>query len=283
MFIEVNKIKLFVEVLGPRLVPDGASVRERPTLLALHGGPSDHAHMRAMVEPFTDVAQVILYDHRGCGRSEQGDPALWTLDQWGDDVRALADTLGLTRPIVMGASFGGYVAQSYAIRHPGHAGKLILAVTGARENLDWSVEGFRKQGGEEAARIARAFLTKPDGQSVAGFLKHCRHLYTTKRFVDADLAARTKLNPALMYKFFQDFDTYDFRKGLAAVTGPVLVLGGEEDPILPPPFQDELTQCLSAATVTRQSFANAGHFLNVDAGEAYVRAVRTFIEGGSEP
>jgi pimeloyl-ACP methyl ester carboxylesterase len=280
MFVRVNGIKLFVEVIGAKLEPAGATMAERPTVVALHGGPSDHAHMREMTARIPDYAQLILYDHRGCGRSEHGDPALWTMPQWGDDVRGLIDALGIERPIVIGASFGGYVAQSYATRHPGHSAKLGLIVTGTRENFDWSVDGFRKQGGETAADAAREFLERPSKDSVAKFMTHCRHLYTTGRTVDAELAARTKLNPALLIKFFKDFNSYDFRSALTAVTGPVLVLGGEDDPILPPPFQDELAACLVNAQVTRKSFANAGHFLHTDAGDAYFGALRDFILSG---
>jgi pimeloyl-ACP methyl ester carboxylesterase len=280
MFVRVNGVKLFVEVLGPKLRPDGPAMAERPTVVALHGGPSDHAHMREMTSRIPDYAQLVLYDHRGCGRSEHGDPALWTMDQWGDDVRALIDTLGIEKPIVIGASFGGFVAQSYATRHPGHAAKLGLIVTGARENFDWAVDGFRKQGGDTAAVAASAFLKTPTLETVTEFMKVCRHLYTTKRAIDADLAARTRNNIQLLTKFFRDWDTYDFRKALANVTGPVLILGGDEDPILPPVFQDEIETCLTNAKVTRVSFANAGHFLHTDAPDAYFGALQDFIMSG---
>lgn len=280
MFVRVNGVKLFVEVIGPKLEPKGSTVSERPTVVALHGGPSDHAHMRDMTARIPDYAQLILYDHRGCGRSEHGDPSLWTMDQWGDDVCGLIDALGLERPIVIGASFGGFVAQSYATRHPGHAAKLGLIVTGTRENFDWAVDGFRKQGGDAAANAASAFLKTPSLETVTEFMRVCRHLYTTTRHVDADLAARTINNIRLATKFFRDWDTYDFRKALTKLTGPVLILGGDEDPILPPVFQDELEACLFNAQVTRKSFANAGHMLHIDAPDAYFGALRDFILSG---
>ena len=151
MKISVNGVSLFVEVLGPKLVPQGSTMVERPTVVALHGGPTDHAHMLAMVAPLVDVAQVVLYDHRGCGRSEHGDPSLWRMEQWADDVRAVSDALGITKPIVFGHSFGGMVAQTYAARHPGHASKLIFAGTGPRFDVQMSAEGFRTQGGDIAA------------------------------------------------------------------------------------------------------------------------------------
>jgi pimeloyl-ACP methyl ester carboxylesterase len=68
--VQVNGVRLFVEVFGQKLLPDGPRMRERPTVVGLHGGPSDHAHLRELIAPLADVAQVILYDHRGCGRSE---------------------------------------------------------------------------------------------------------------------------------------------------------------------------------------------------------------------
>ena len=112
MYVKVNGVRLFVEVLSPKLRPEGPRMREVPTVVALHGGPLDHAHMRDWVAPLADVAQLVLYDHRGCGRSEAGDPALWTMAQWGDDVAGVCDVLGIEKPIVVGCSFGSFVAQS---------------------------------------------------------------------------------------------------------------------------------------------------------------------------
>src|SRR5262245_30678119 len=51
-----------------------------------------------------DCAQVIYLDHRGNGRSDAGPKEAWTLAQWGDDVRAFCDALGIEHPIVLGAS-----------------------------------------------------------------------------------------------------------------------------------------------------------------------------------
>lgn len=72
VFVKVNGVRLFVEVLGTSLVPAGPLMIERPTVVALHGGPSDHAHMHDAAGPLSAVAQVVLYDNRGCGRSEDG-------------------------------------------------------------------------------------------------------------------------------------------------------------------------------------------------------------------
>jgi pimeloyl-ACP methyl ester carboxylesterase len=102
-------------------------MRQKPTLLLLHGGPGfDHSIYRPAYSALSDIAQIVYLDHRGNGRSEDGPPEAWNLAQWGDDVRAFCDGLGIVDPIVLGASFGGMVAMSYATRYPAHPSKLVL-------------------------------------------------------------------------------------------------------------------------------------------------------------
>ena len=111
MRVMVNGVRLLFDVAGEKLVPDGVRMRERPTVLLLHGGPGfDHSMFKPAFAPLAEIAQLIYLDHRGNGRSEHGDPERWTLDQWGDDVRAFCDALGIENPIVFGYSFGGFVA-----------------------------------------------------------------------------------------------------------------------------------------------------------------------------
>ena len=278
MKISVNGVRLFVEVLGPKLKADGPRSVELPTVLALHGGPSDHAHMIPMVAALRNVVQVVMYDHRGCGRSEPGDPALWRMEQWADDVVGVCDVLGIEKPIVYGHSFGGFVAQMYASRHPGHASKLIFAGTGPRWDAAMSAEGFRAQGGDVAAEAFSAWVGDPNPETTANFLKNCRHLYSVGRKLDADAEARTVTNIPLLFDFFaREIKLFDVTAGLANVTGPVMILGGEEDPILPPPYQAELHAALTNAQVTRHSFAACGHALAADAPDALAEALLDFI------
>ena len=108
MHVSVNGVRLFFDVEGSKFVPDGPLMREKPTLLMLHGGPgSDHSIYRPAYSALSDIAQIIYLDHRGNGRSEDGPRESWNLAQWGDDVRAFCEALGIVNPIVLGASFGG--------------------------------------------------------------------------------------------------------------------------------------------------------------------------------
>ena len=278
MFVSVNGVRLFVEVLGPKLVPNGPKVAERPTVVALHGGPTDHAHMLPLVESLREIAQVVVYDHRGCGRSEPGDPALWSMEQWADDVRGLCDTLGIERPVVFGHSFGGYVTQAYAIRHPGHAARLIMAGTGPVFDPQLSAEGFRRQGGDLAADSFTAFAANPGPDTTPAFIANCRHLYSTSGKMDPDVEARTLTNIPLLFDFFSRVTkTINFVPGLGEVRTPVLIVGGDEDPVMPPGYQDALEAALTQAPVRRVSFPNTGHALALDAPEALAEALRAWV------
>ena len=111
MYVHVNGARLFFDVEGLGLVPDGPKMREKPTVVLLHGGPGfDHSMYKPAFSQLADIAQLVYYDHRGQGRSG-GERDGWSLAQWGDDVRGFCDALGIEKPIVVGVSFGGFVAQ----------------------------------------------------------------------------------------------------------------------------------------------------------------------------
>jgi proline iminopeptidase len=170
MFVSVNGVRLFFDVAGEKLVTTGPRMRERPTVLLLHGGPGfDHTMFKPAFAPLADVAQVIYLDHRGNGRSEHGDPALWTLDQWGDDVRGFCDALGIETPIVLGYSFGGFVTQSYAMRHPSHPGKLVLYSTAPMLQDEPVLDAFEAIGGTEVRAIAAAYFAGRTPETTAAF------------------------------------------------------------------------------------------------------------------
>ena len=83
MFVKVNCAKLYFDVDGTGLVPDGLAMREKPTLVLLHGGPgTDHSIYKPAFSALSDIVQIIYFDHRGNGRSTGDDPTHWTLAQW---------------------------------------------------------------------------------------------------------------------------------------------------------------------------------------------------------
>jgi pimeloyl-ACP methyl ester carboxylesterase len=288
MFVQVNGARLYFDVEGAQLVPEGARMRERPTVLFLHGGPgADHSHYRPEWSALADVAQLVFFDHRGNGRSERGVPAQWNLAQWADDVRALSDALGIERPIVLGASFGGIVAQAYATRHAEHPGRLILVSTAARGGAftDRRVALFEQLGGSEAGALARRRLIDGDtGPDVlSAWLRVCVPLYTRSR-ADPLALSRAMLNSECTQWFSRadgEGGRFDLRADLRSVRCPTLVIGGTLDPMLPVENQRELAQALPPSLVRYEEFEGAGHGVLPDAPERMLALLREFITAES--
>ena len=121
MEIDVNGTRLWFDSDGPALVPDGAAMRQRPTIVLLHGGPGsyDHSYFKPDFGRLTIHAQVVYLDLRGHGRSARSPVDEWTFESCADDVRAFCDALRIARPIVFGHSMGGFVDDAVWRSAPG--------------------------------------------------------------------------------------------------------------------------------------------------------------------
>jgi pimeloyl-ACP methyl ester carboxylesterase len=287
MHVNVNGVRLFFDVEGAKLAPDGPVMREKPTLLLLHGGPGfDHSIYKPAYSALADCAQIIYLDHRGNGRSEDGPRESWNLAQWGDDVRAFCDALGIENPIVLGASFGGMVALAYATRHPAHPSKLVLISTEAAggSHRDRRVALFERFGGPEVGALARRRFMEaqghPDQASIAAWLRLAMPLYTrTPR--DPDIARRAVNRPEVLQWFTRpggESLSFDMLGDLSRIQCPTLVLGGEDDPMLPIECQADIAAALPAHLVQFERFENCRHAVVPDAPERAMAVIRDFIE-----
>lgn len=284
MHVRVNGVRLFFDVEGAGLVPEGPAMREKPTLVLLHGGPGmDHSTYKPRFSQLADVAQIVYLDHRGNGRSDPGPRESWTLAQWGDDVRDFCEALGIVRPIVLGASFGGMVAQAYATRHPGHPAKLILVSTEAAgaTHLEERVALFERLGGPEVGALARRRLL--DGQLDEALLKEWVRLafpvYTRTRR-DPAWTQRAIIRPEVHLWFMRqggEGQTFNFFPELPSVRCPTLVLGGEEDPMIPIACQEEIAAALPPHLTRFERFPGCGHGVITDAPEQAMALIREFI------
>ena len=257
MRVPVGDANLFVEVLGRKLTEVQGETVERPTIVCLHGGPAwDHRTLLADLAPLAEHAQLVFYDHRGLGRSSRTGPETWTLAQWAADLAALIRALGLERPVVLGQSFGGMVAQRFAIDHPGLAAGLILLSTSARFDLEEAVASFVARGGERLGAIARGSLT---GDPVAreAFAREGLPHYTLKR---GAINAPGPLEPAVLDHFFAgEAHRYDHRAALAGVTIPALVIGGTHDPVMSPRLTEELAASFAPGLAECAVLEQCGH------------------------
>jgi proline iminopeptidase len=272
-------LRLFVDIEGAGLVPDGPRMREKPALVLLHGGPGyDHSGFKPVFSALADVAQVVYYDHRGHGRSDRRPPDEWTLDTFADDVVRLCQALGIERPVVLGQSFGGMVAQRYIARHPDHPAKVILSSTSPHLGIERKVAGFARRGGPAAGAAARTFWSQPDAQTWAAYQAACMHLYNTRPPADPLARQRTVFNEAVLFASAGgEQRTMDLLPGLARACCPVLVLAGEEDPVCPIEDARDIAAALPPPWMQFTSIPDAGHGTWRDQPEAAMARLRAFL------
>jgi len=278
MRIQIDDVKLFFDVDGSKMRPDGPSMRQVPTLLLLHGGPGfDHSGFKPAFNEMADVTQVVYLDLRGNGRSDEGPANKWSLEQWAKDVHSVCETLSIEHPIVLGHSLGGIVAMVYATRYPDHPSQLVLSSTSIQPVGERSFAVFDRLGGPRARAAAMAFWTAPNESSLADYEALCMPLYTRATPPEGfyDRAVR---NPAMRLVFFEtELLRLDLFKRLDRIKCPTLIIAGEDDPITPLADMEDIGAAIRPDLVRLESFARAGHGVYRDRPEAFFPLLRDFI------
>ena len=283
MRISLGDVSLWFDLSGPSVVPQGDTTVERPVLVAVHGGPGlDHMTVKPALEPLAGDFQVLYFDLRGHGRSDRSSAGSWNMRTWADDLRRLCDALGLRKPVVLGSSFGGFVALTYAALFPDHPGGVILAsTTGGHQDQQRVIEAFGRLGGPEAADVAQRTYADETGDYRAEFLRVCYPLYSgTPGWAEESrqLQARMikNMDVALHYST-HEVHAFDPWSVIGAVRCPVLVLAGEDDPICPLPMVEELASQLPAETTRFVPLPGARHTIFRDRPDLAFAAVRNFV------
>jgi proline iminopeptidase len=279
--VSVGDVRLYFEVFGQQrpITPDATSINERPAVIGLHGGPGgDGAKLRFLLPRLSDLAQVIVVDQRGHGRSDQGSQESWNLAQWAADVRAFADALEIQRPVVLGESFGGFVAQQYAGTYPEHPAALILISCGprfARPHESAAQVGDPSASEQVAALVARAAEQRADEQD---WLSVMQPLLAVRNDPVLDRLQRLRAStPEVNRHFEPEGFSMDLRPYLANVRCPTLLLVGERDPLVPAHLAQELVGALPLGVGRLEMIANASHQVLTDNPTDSWRLIRDFL------
>ncbi len=196
---------------------------------------------------------------------------------------------GWTSWSVLGSSFGGDVALTYAALFPDHPGGIILAnTTGGHWDDPRVIEAFGRVGGPEAAAIIERIRTyRRGGYAVdaedlqAEFTRVCYPLYSatpgwaeeSRRFL-----ARMIRNPDVAAHYdSHEVSSFDPWSLLGAARCPVLVLAGEDDPLCPLRVVEELVSRLPAETTRLVRLPGARHTIFRDRPDLAFPAVRDFV------
>lgn len=275
MMVSVGDVRLYVDVDGAKLVPDGESMRERPTIVMLHGNGADHSPFKEVLAGFTDFAQVVYCDHRGHGRSDDGEPDRWNLDQWADDLVALCEGLGIDRPVLFGVSFGGNITLNCAIRYPNHPVKIVVVSCGARINPEASIRMYAQLGGSDVAAVAAGWYAAP-ADRVNEFLRVCGP-YFNPLPREQHVANRIVSRPAVTEHFLRhEYLQHDYRDRVADIRCPTLLLGGELDPIVPIDEIEDTARRMRPGLAKVVRFSEAGHG-TAGINDAILELVRDFV------
>jgi pimeloyl-ACP methyl ester carboxylesterase len=276
MQIDVNGMRLWFDVDGPAVVPDGSEMRQRPTVVLVHGGPGsfDHSYFKPDFARLAEHAQVVYLDLRGHGRSDWGEAAAWSFEACADDVRVFCDTIGIARPIVFGHSMGGPIVLLYGARHPGHAAGLIVQSGFARWDLPRVVEGFRRAAGDQVAEIAaRGYGGDPttEDEDARVFAAFGPHVPDEEQLVRG--RQNLEFNPHGM-ELIRGLDIVD---QLGRVDAPTLVSVGRLDPVTPVAAAEEIVGALPEGIARLEVVDGAGHFTWLDAPDRYWPTIIEFV------
>jgi proline iminopeptidase len=275
MNVEINGNSLNVEVLGP----EGA-----PVLIAHHGGGGigSLAEPKATFGPLADELRVVVFDARGCGRSEGKPP--FSHAQWAADVDGLREWIGAEQIIVAGGSYGGFIAMEYAIAYPDRTQAMILRDTSAdKSNLDRAYENARTQtrieiNWDNFNRYWQGRIT--DDEDLKARWAEIIPLYDFEYDAVAS-AARVEAgiyrHEAHNFCFTDNMPNYDLRPQLPSVRCPTLVTVGRTDWVTPPSSAETIASLIPDSRLV--IFEKSGHSPQFEEYDRFQQVMRDFLHG----
>ncbi|WP_411502393.1 alpha/beta fold hydrolase [Brevibacillus centrosporus] len=290
MYANINGTRIFFDVEGMGWVPDGPVLRQKPVCFVLHGGPGgDHTGYKPGLTPLAEKMQLIYIDNRGSGRSAKGSQESYSLENNVEDIEALRKHLGLDKIILHGHSYGGMVAQTYALRYPDNvAGLLLLTTSPSYEFLHKAQKIVEQKGTEEMKAIAQvlwegAFSSQ---EQLSKFYELMAPMYSVTHNADpseeerkAAMDARARSNrcfEALNEGFGGFLKTFDLRDKLSSIHVPTLVMGARHDWITPVEDSEEIASLIPESELV--IFENSSHSVIKDEHAHYVATVLEFVQ-----
>lgn len=225
--------------------------------------------------------QLVYFDHRGQGRSGRGPKETYTLENNVEDMEALRQYLGLEKIVVIGTSYGGMVALSYAARYPENVACLIAIATAASSQfLQLGQQNLAAKGTAAQQAIAQ-HLWEGSFVNVAQLREYFQvmgPMYSLTYDPDRSAEAweRTILSVDAINVAFGGFlRSYNILDQLDKITAPTLVIAGRHDWICPAELSAEIANRIPNADL--RIFENSGHAVRADEPEALLDAISGFL------
>jgi proline iminopeptidase len=288
-YITVNGAKLWVVTFG-----------HGDPLIFIPGGPGGtHVGLRSF-DPLSNNFTLIYFDAFGRGKSDTAkDVKEYTLERDIEDIEGLRKALHYDKINVLGHSYGGVVAQGYAIKYPDHVKHLILANSFHsfvmwQENDDnsnheiktnypevWdTLMKIREQGYVSSDELHQEIY----GRVPYGFLYAYNPDHFIRRGKPTGKPYPNPNNAKLYYQMVgkdgdfivgSDIGNFDYRKELKNLKMPVLIVGGRFDRVAVPWMMVKFKEyCPQAQFVI---FEHSGHNPQVEEPEKEFPVITEFL------
>ena len=217
-----------------------------PPLLFCNGSGATLESSALLIEQFRQHFDVVAHDQRGLGKTSIPDEP-FTMAQYAADAAALLDHVGWATSAVVGVSFGGMVAQEYAVTFPDRVTRLALVCTssGGAGKPSYPLHELATLPVEEQAAISLRLLdTRFTPQWLA---EHPHDLAMVQARAD-----RPERTPAQRRGELAQLDArsrHDVWERLPKITAPTLVAGGRYDGIAPPSNSEAIASQIPGATL----------------------------------
>lgn len=250
----------------PRYREQGQGPR---AVVFLHGVGVDADFWKFQLDHFGRHYRAVAWNMPGYG----GTPPLpeASFPAFADGLRDLLDELRIERADLVGHSYGGMVAQEFALRHPARLRTLTLSGTSpafGRPDGEWQKEFVRQrleplERGIPMADLARAAIPSLVGES------------PDPDGVRLALASSAAVPAEAFATGMRLIVTFDRRDALPGISVPTLVLAGERDGNAPAPMMEKMASKIPGAKYV--CLPGAGHLANLERPAAYNAALGQFL------
>ena len=264
--IDIGPIELYYEIRG-----------RGPRLLYISGTGGDlRRHPSIFDSPLAEHFEILAYDQRGLGQSSRPDVD-YTMADYATDANELLRCLGWETCAVFGVSFGGMVAQEFALRFSQRISRLALACTsaGGAGGKSYPLENLAHLSAREWARTLLSLSdTRRDvtwqTANAALFESLIEQMHEAV-LIGADepgreMGARRQIEARMRH------DTY---ARLPQLELPVLVCGGQFDGIAPSSNLEAVGKQINGAKL---ELFDGGHMFYLQDRQAFIR-IGQFLAG----
>ncbi len=255
---------------GVRLAVEEVGPADAPALLLLHGFPFSRSMWEPQLASLAGAVRLIAPDARGAGASDPGDGQT-TMETLVDDLFRVLDAVAPGPVVGCGLSMGGYILLRALEREAGRFRAVILCDTRSEPDGD--------EGRLARADAVRRLRDEGVPAFADGFLSSVLAPGTSERDPELVAALRRRIasNSALGIRglLLAMATRTDTTPSLRRIAVPTLVLAGSEDALTPPARARAMAERIPGARFAE--IPGAGHLSNVEAPEAFGRALSEFL------